>query len=108
MRLRRVLTPTGTPVTNAGSSPGHLHCPIAGILRVVVVNGVVRQRLRPLPDTWPRERLLTVTELVDAGKPTPVLDRTHPLADTAAVLRYVEQGHARGQVVVTVPWAGHI
>ena len=38
-----------------------------------------------------------------AGKLTPVLDRTYPLADTAEGLRRVEQGHARGKVVITVP-----
>jgi NADPH:quinone reductase-like Zn-dependent oxidoreductase len=80
----------------------------SGILGVVIVNGVVRQRLRPLPDTWSREHLLTVTELVDAGKLTPVLDRTYPLADTAAGLRHVEAGHARGKVVITVTSAGLI
>jgi NADPH:quinone reductase-like Zn-dependent oxidoreductase len=107
-RLRRALTPTGTLVSNAGGSPDHLFDAIAGILRVVIVNGVVRQRLRPLPDTWSREHLLTVTELVDAGKLTPVLDRTYPLADTAAGLRHVEAGHARGKVVITVTSAGLI
>jgi NADPH:quinone reductase-like Zn-dependent oxidoreductase len=107
-RLRRALTPTGTLVSNAGGSPDHLFDAIAGILRVVIVNGVVRQRLRPLPDTWSREHLLTVTELVDAGKLTPVLDRTYPLADTAAGRRHVEAGHARGKVVITVTSAGLI
>jgi NADPH:quinone reductase-like Zn-dependent oxidoreductase len=93
-RLRRTLTPTGTLVSNAG--------PIGGILRVIVVNVLVRPRLRPLPDKWKREHLLAVTDLIEAGKLTPVLGRTYPLADTAAGLRYVEDGHARGKVAVTV------
>src|SRR3954453_15547952 len=63
-RLRRVLTPTGTLVANAGS--------IGGILRVILVNVLVRQRLRPLPDKWEREHLLTVADLIEAGKLTPV------------------------------------
>jgi NADPH:quinone reductase-like Zn-dependent oxidoreductase len=102
-RLRRALTPTGTLVSNAGGSPGgHLFGPIGAILRLTVVNGFVRQRLRPLPDTWTREHLLAVTGLVEAGTLTPVIDRTFPLADTAAGLRHVEAGHARGKVIVTV------
>jgi NADPH:quinone reductase-like Zn-dependent oxidoreductase len=101
-RLRRALTPTGTLVSNAGGSPGHLFGPIGGVLRVIVVNVLVRQRLRPLPDKWKREHLLAVTDLIEAGELTPVLDRTYPLADTAAGLRYVEDGHARGKVVITV------
>ena len=69
---------------------------------MIVVNVLVRQRLLPLPDKWKREHLLAVTDLIEAGKLTPVLGRTYPLADTAAGLRYVEDGHARGKVVITV------
>src|SRR5207253_2273487 len=69
-RLLRALTPTGILVTNAGGSPGHVFGPIAGILRVLVTNLVVRQRLRPLPDTWRREHLLAVVELIEAGDVT--------------------------------------
>ena len=43
-----------------------------------------------------------LTGLIEAGKLTPVLDRTYPLADTAEGRRRVEQGHARGKVVITV------
>ena len=46
--------------------------------------------------------VLTLTGLIEAGKLTPVLDRTYPLADTAEGLRHLEQGHARGKVVITV------
>jgi NADPH:quinone reductase-like Zn-dependent oxidoreductase len=101
-RLLRALTPTGILVTNAGGSPGHVFGPIAGILRVVVADRFVRQRLRPLPDTWTREHLLAVIDLVEAGDLTPVIDRTYPLADTAAGLRYLEEGHVRGKAVITV------
>src|SRR5947209_3555092 len=101
-RLRRALTPTGTLVSNGGGSPGHVFGPILGMLRMLAVNAVVRQRLRPLPDAWTREHLLAVTELIDAGMVTPVLGRTYPLADAAAGLRYLEDGHARGKVVITV------
>jgi NADPH:quinone reductase-like Zn-dependent oxidoreductase len=101
-RLRRALTPTGTLVANAGGSPGHFFGPIGAVLRVAVANGLVRQRLVPLPSAWVREDLLAVTELIEGGTVTPVVDRTFPLADTAAGLRHVEAGHARGKVVITV------
>ena len=101
-RLRRALTPTGTLVSNAGGSPGHLFGAIGRILHLVLVNAVTRPRLRVVPDVWRREELLTVTELVEAGTLTPVLDRTFPLADAAAGLRYLEEGHARGKVVLTL------
>ncbi len=102
-RLRRALTPTGTLVLNAGGSPGRAVGAVGWILRAVVVNGFVRHRLRPFVAKQKRADLLTLTGLVDDGKLTPVLDRTYPLADTAEGLRRVEQGHARGKIVITVP-----
>jgi NADPH:quinone reductase-like Zn-dependent oxidoreductase len=101
-RLRRALTPTGILVLNAGGSPGHVVGAVGSIVRAVVVNGFVRQRLQPLTAKQKREDLLTLTALIEDGKLTPVLDRTYPLADTAEGLRHVEQGHARGKVVITV------
>ena len=101
-RLRRALTPTGILVLNGGGSPGHVLGPVGSILRAVVVNRLVRERLRLLPHEQNSDQLLTLTGLIEAGKLTPVLDRTYPLADTADGLRRVEQGHARGKVVITV------
>jgi NADPH:quinone reductase-like Zn-dependent oxidoreductase len=51
-RLRRALTPAGTLVLNGGGSPHHGFGPVAGILRAVVANGLVRERLRG-PDRGP-------------------------------------------------------
>ncbi len=101
-RLRRALTPKGILVLNGGGSPGHVFGPVGGILRAVVANSFVSQRLRPLPSRQNRQELLAVTGLIEDGKLTPVVGRTYPLADTAEGLRHVEQGHARGKVVVTV------
>ena len=101
-RLRRALTPKGTLVLNGGGSPGHVFGPVAGILRAVVANAFVSQRLRPLPSRQDRAELLAVTGLIEDGKLMPVVDRTYPLAETAEGLRTVEQGHARGKIVVTV------
>ena len=101
-RLRRALTPTGTLVLNAGGSPGRVVGAVGSILRAVAVNAFVRQRLRPLPSKQDRQELLTVTELVEEGKLSPVLDRTYPLSDTAEGLRHVEHGHARGKVIISM------
>ena len=100
-RLRGALTPKGTLVLNGGGSPGRVFGPVAGILKAVVANMFVSQRLRPLPSRENREELLAVTGLIEEGKLTPIVDRTYPLADTAEGLRHVEQGHARGKSVVT-------
>jgi NADPH:quinone reductase-like Zn-dependent oxidoreductase len=101
-RLRRALTPKGILVLNGGGSPGHVFGPVAGILRAVVANTFVSQRLRPLPSRQNREELLAVTGLIEDGKLTSVVDRTYPLAETAEGLRHVERGHSRGKAVVSV------
>ena len=48
------------------------------------------------------EDLLVLTELIEAGKVTPVIDRTYPLSEAADAIRYLEEGNARGKVVITV------
>ena len=48
------------------------------------------------------ENLLEINELVNKGKVTPLIDRTYSLEQTADAIRYVEEGHAQGKVVVVV------
>ncbi|MFD9321716.1 NAD(P)-dependent alcohol dehydrogenase [Streptomyces sp. NPDC060053] len=106
-RLRRALAPTGTLVANGGGSPGRVFGAVGSMLRVIAVNGFVRQQLRTILPSAPagptREDLLAVTALIEAGSLTPVIDRTYPLADTAEGLRHLEQGHTRGKIVITMP-----
>ncbi|MEP7059465.1 MAG: NAD(P)-dependent alcohol dehydrogenase [Actinomycetota bacterium] len=102
-RLRMALAPKGTLVLNGGGAPdGRVFGPIGGLLRAVLANIFVSQRLRPLPSKEDRDELLAVTTLIEDGKLTPVVDRTYALADTGEGLSYVETGHARGKVVVTI------
>jgi NADPH:quinone reductase-like Zn-dependent oxidoreductase len=48
------------------------------------------------------EDMLALKELTESGKLTPVIDRTYPLAEAPGAIRYLEEGHAKGKVVVTV------
>ena len=100
--LRQALTPAGTLVLNAGGSPGRVIGAVGPMLGAAVVNAFVRQRLRFIPVRQDRGELTAVTGLVEEGKLRPVLDRTYPLPDTAKGLAYVEQGHARGKVIVAI------
>jgi NADPH:quinone reductase-like Zn-dependent oxidoreductase len=40
--------------------------------------------------------------MIEAGKVRPVIDRTYPLSQTAEAIRYLEEGHAKGKIVITV------
>jgi NADPH:quinone reductase-like Zn-dependent oxidoreductase len=101
-RLRHALAPTGTLVFNAGGSPGKV-IRRGGLVTLLLVNGVVRQRLRPVPTNQNRDDLIALRRLVADGKLRPVIGRTYPLRETAAGLRHVERGHARGKLIITVP-----
>ncbi|NYI04594.1 NAD(P)-dependent alcohol dehydrogenase [Allostreptomyces psammosilenae] len=106
-RLRRALTPTGTLVANGGGSPGHVFGAVGSMLRLAAANAFVRQQLRvilPAAPAGPTQGdLLAVAALIEAGTLAPVVDRTYPLADVAEGVRHLEQGHARGKVVVVMP-----
>ncbi len=49
-----------------------------------------------------KEDLLTVKELLESGKVTPVIDQRFALADVPEALRYQGEGHARGKTVITI------
>ena len=102
-QLRRALTRRGTLVIVGGEGGGRW---LGGfdrqILRAPVLSALVRQRLRPLVSKERRADLLVLKELIEAGKVTPVIDRTYPLSEVPEAIRYLEQGHARGKVVITV------
>ena len=62
----------------------------------------VSQRLRAFVSTQNKEDLLVLKELIEAGKVTPVIDRTYLLSEVPEAIRYLEEGHARGKVLINV------
>jgi NADPH:quinone reductase-like Zn-dependent oxidoreductase len=99
--MRRALTPKGVLVI-VGGGGGRMLGPIAQLLRAAIMARFVSHKLVPMVAKQNKEDLIVLKELVDAGKVTPVVDRTYPLAEAAEAMRYLETGHARGKVVVTV------
>jgi NADPH:quinone reductase-like Zn-dependent oxidoreductase len=101
--LRRALTPRGTLVIVGGEGGGRW---LGGfdrqILRAPILSAFVSQTLRPLTSKERSEDLVVLKELIEAGKVTPVIDRTYPLSEVPEAIRYLEEGHARGKVVITV------
>ncbi|MGI9627734.1 MAG: NAD(P)-dependent alcohol dehydrogenase [Longimicrobiales bacterium] len=98
---RRVLTPGGTYVA-VGGGGGRWLGPLAHMLRAVAYSPFVSQRFVAIVAQPNKEDLLYLTELIEAGSVTPVLDRSYPLSEGAEAVRYHEGGHARGKVVITM------
>ncbi len=100
--LRRGLTPQGTLVIIGGEGGGQWFG-MDRQLRAFVLSPFVSQKVRSLFSLERTKKdLQFLKELVEAGKVTPVIDRTYRLSEVPAAIRYWEAGHARGKVVVTV------
>ena len=101
-RLRRALTPKGTLVIAGGETPGRWLGGTDRQLRALLLSRFADQKLTTFICRENSEDLLVLKELIEAGKVTPVIDRSYPLSEAAEAIRYLEQGHARGKVVITV------
>ena len=100
--LRRALTPTGTLVPNGGGFDNHWFASGGRVISAHVLNRFVSHRLRPFLVSPKFEDLLVLKEMIEAGKMTPVIDRTYPLSETSQAIGNVGEGHARGKVVITL------
>ena len=100
--LRRTLTAKGTLAAVGGSQHGGLFGPGGVAMRAKVVAPFVSQRLVPVEGESNEADLATLVAMIEAGDVTPVIDRVFPFAEVPDALRYVEDGHPKGKVVVTV------
>ncbi len=101
---RRVLKPEGTYVLIGGGGPdaGNWVGPIAGFLKVLVTSPFVDQNLVGMMANVNQDDLLALSALMEAGKVKPIIDRTYPLSEVPDAIRYLEEGHARAKVIITV------
>jgi len=100
--LRRALTPRGILVIVGGETGGRWTGGFGRSLRAPMKSLFMRQKLRSLASKERAEFLDVLTELIEAGKVTPVIDRTYPLSEAPKAIRYLEEGHVQGKVVITV------
>lgn len=103
---KRALTSDGTYVLSGydqfGSSGHRWFGSLGRFAKLIVVSPFVSY-LHPFRGTKdPGDRLVVLTELIEAGKITPVIDRAYPLSQVPEAIRYLETGQARGKVVITV------
>ncbi|TDC47405.1 NAD(P)-dependent alcohol dehydrogenase [Jiangella ureilytica] len=101
--FRRVLTHDGMLVV-VGGPAGRWLQPAGHAFAAVALNAFVSQRMTMTEVGSSRDRranLMTLTQYLDDGRVVPVVGRTYPFAELPAALRYQEDGHASGKVVVT-------
>jgi NADPH:quinone reductase-like Zn-dependent oxidoreductase len=99
--LRRALTPRGTLVI-VGGEGGKWLGGVQRVFRAALLNPFVRHRLCGLVSQVRGADLEVLRETIEAGRVTPLLDRTYPLADAVAAIDYVHRGHSAGKVVLTL------
>jgi len=97
----RAVTPKGILIPNANTS-GRWLGGLGRNYRGRVMAPFVPQRIRSPHAAVNQHYLLALTELIESGKITPVIDRTYPLIEVPEAIRYFEQRHARGKVVITM------
>ncbi len=100
--LRRTLTPTGTLVPNGGDFDNRWFASGGRVIHAKLLSRFGTQTLKTFLVSMKNEGLLALTQLIEAGKVTPVIDRTYPLSEAAQAIGHVSQGHARGKAVITV------
>jgi NADPH:quinone reductase-like Zn-dependent oxidoreductase len=95
---KRALSPKGMYVMTGGSSAQMFQAMLLGPL----ISMTGRQKMGNSAHKPNQKDLMFMKELLEAGKVVPVIDRRYPLNETAEAIRYLEEGHARGKVVITI------
>lgn len=98
---RRVLVPGGIYVAVGGQDTG-LSGLLAGLVEALLLSWFTSQDFVTILARRRKEDLTITKDLIEAGKVTPVIDRRYTLREVPEAIRYLEQGHARGKVVITL------
>jgi NADPH:quinone reductase-like Zn-dependent oxidoreductase len=99
---RHVLTPNGALVMVGGPSDNSWLGPLTTSVKAYLVAPFVSQKLIFILAQTDKDDLDVLRNLMQAGKLTPVIDRRYKLAETAQAISYLEQGHAKGKVIIAV------
>ena len=103
LACRRVLNPKGIYVPVGGTSDRWMIGPIMRAFGTLVLSWFVSQTLvRFFLAKSTRADLTVIGDLMSAGKVTPVIDRRYALSEVPEAIRYLEKGHARGKVIITI------
>jgi len=101
---RRVLNPQGKYVMIGGGGPNDNRWigPFGRLIQALVVSPFVSQKMGMMMAELKKSDLTILGDMMQSGKVKPVIDRTYKLSELPEAIRYLEEGHARGKVVITV------
>jgi NADPH:quinone reductase-like Zn-dependent oxidoreductase len=101
---RRILTPNGKYVMIGGGGPNDSRWvgPFGRVIHALLVSPFVSQKMGMMMADANQKDLSVLGDLMQSGKVKPVIDRTYKLSEVPAAIAYLEEGHARGKVVITV------
>jgi NADPH:quinone reductase-like Zn-dependent oxidoreductase len=99
---KRVLKPEATFVLIGSQKSSRLLGPLSHMIKVRLASLRASQKMTFFIAKLTREDLQVMRGLIEAGKVTPVVERTYPLSETADALRYLGEGHAQGKIVITM------
>jgi NADPH:quinone reductase-like Zn-dependent oxidoreductase len=102
--FRQVLTPKGIFVMIGGGGPNDSGWigPFGRVIKTMVLSPFTGQKMGMMMADANHNDLTVLAEMMESGKMKPVIDRTYKLSEVPEAIRYLEQGHARGKVVITV------
>ena len=103
---RRVLQPQGALVTVGSLDKGHWLGPLAGMMDALLYSPFISQQVAFLLADLNPQDLNLLRDMIQAGKIKSVIDKHYALNDVPEAIRYLEQGHARGKVVIAVDGEG--
>jgi NADPH:quinone reductase-like Zn-dependent oxidoreductase len=101
-RVRQALTPRGRLVIVGGENGGRWLGGTDRQIRARLLSMFVRQQLGTFTNKEDARDLITLREMIDAGTLTPAVDRSYPLDEVPAAIRYLLDGHTRGKIVAGV------
>src|SRR6266576_1457834 len=101
---RRILNPKGKYIMIGGGGPNDSRWvgPFGRVIHALLVSPFISQKVGMMMADANQKDLTILGDLMQSGKVTPVIDRTYKLSEVPAAIAYLEQGHARGKVVITL------
>jgi NADPH:quinone reductase-like Zn-dependent oxidoreductase len=99
---RKAVAAGGSYISNSARSEGRWFGAFGRMMRAGISSMFIPKQGRPFYSPVRRQDLLDLNELIHGEQLRPIIDRTYPLAETAAAMDYIAGGHASGKTVITV------